>query len=133
MTERWDPSIPEHKALAHEMALGYGIPEMRPVHKIRGALKTVGFQIEHEEDLAERPDAIPWYYRLEGDIFKAQSAWVFFMALLLTWFGKLITHVLHLLGFLRIIPKDAWKACVTLSTAAHTLVEAGKKKVSSMT
>ncbi|KAH9975331.1 S-adenosyl-L-methionine-dependent methyltransferase [Lactifluus volemus] len=58
MTERWDPSIPEHRTLAHEIELGGGIPEMRPLYKISDALKTVGFQIEHEEDLAERPDPI---------------------------------------------------------------------------
>ena len=131
MTDRWDPSIPEHKALAHEIELGDGIPEIRLMSKARNALKTVGFHIEREDDLAERPDPVPWYYRLEGDIKKAQSAWDYFIALLLTWFGTLVAHnVLRLLGFLRIIPKDTWKASATLRIAARGLVEAGKKKVS---
>jgi len=43
---------------------------MRHLSKANEALKTVGFRIEHEEDLAERPDPIPWYYPLEGDIFE---------------------------------------------------------------
>jgi sterol 24-C-methyltransferase len=74
MTDRWDPSIPEHRTLAHQIELGGGIPELRPLSKARDALKTVGFQIEREEDLAERPDPIPWYYPLEGDVKKAQFA-----------------------------------------------------------
>jgi sterol 24-C-methyltransferase len=131
MTERWDPSIPEHRILAHGIELGGGIPEMRPVHKIRDALKTVGFQIEHEEDLAERPDAIPWYYRLEGDITKSQSAWDYLIAWQMTWSGKLVSqNFLRALGFLRIVPKDSWKVSATLRIAGDAMAEGGRKKVS---
>jgi sterol 24-C-methyltransferase len=131
MTDRWDPSIPEHRTLAHGIELGNGIPELRPLSKARDALKTVGFQIEHEEDLAERPDPIPWYYPLEGDVKKAQSAWDYFLVWQMTWWGKFITHyILRVLGFLRIIPKDTWKASATLRIAGDALVVAGKKKVS---
>ena len=131
MTVRWDPSIPKHRTLAHEIELGGGIPEIRPLYKARDALKTVGFQIEHEEDLAERPDPVPWYYRLEGDIKKAQSAWDYFIAWQVSWSGKFVTHnFFRVLGFLRIIPKDTWKASATLRIAGDAMVEAGKKKVS---
>jgi sterol 24-C-methyltransferase len=117
MTDKWDPSNPEHKAIAHgiEVSLvlsrfagleggrcgssesdstpyqaGDGIPEMRTLHEARKALKAVGFEIMHEEDLADRelihpippsrlrapgPDVIPWYYPLEGEILKAQTLW----------------------------------------------------------
>jgi sterol 24-C-methyltransferase len=54
MTDKWDPSNPEHKKIAHGIELGDGIPEMRNYENARNALKKVGFQIEHEEDLAER-------------------------------------------------------------------------------
>jgi sterol 24-C-methyltransferase len=74
MTDSWDPSIPEHKALAHEIELGNGIPEVRHLSKARAAIKSAGFHLEHEEDLAERHDVVPWYYPLEGDVFKAQTA-----------------------------------------------------------
>ena len=49
MTDRWDPSIPEHKHLAHQIEIGNGIPEMRPIQKAREALVNVGFEILHEE------------------------------------------------------------------------------------
>lgn len=72
MTDAWDPSIPEHRRIAHgiEVCLmlffflrrfaelihqvGDGIAEMRNVHAARKALKAVGFKILHEEDLAAR-------------------------------------------------------------------------------
>ncbi|KAH9975333.1 S-adenosyl-L-methionine-dependent methyltransferase [Lactifluus volemus] len=67
MTDRWDPSIPEHRTLAHGIELGNGIPEMRPLSKARDALKTVGFQSSMRRTWLSA-DPIPWYYPLEGDV-----------------------------------------------------------------
>ena len=75
MTDRYDASNPEHRKIAHEIELGDGIPEMRGYDNARQALIKVGFEIENEEDLAEREDYVPWYYPLEGDIRKAQTLW----------------------------------------------------------
>ena len=134
MTDSWDPSIPEHKALAHEIELGNGIPEMRPLAKAREAIKKVGFRIEHEEDLAERPDAVPWYYPLEGDIFKAQTAWDYFTVWRMSWSGKLVTHnALRLLEFFRVVPKGTWEVGETLRIAGDALVKGGQTKVSRRT
>ena len=131
MTDRWDPSVPDHKHLAHQIELGNGIPEMRPLSKARKAFDVVGFHVEHEEDLAERPDPVPWYYPLEGDIFKAQTAWDYFTVWRMTWAGKLITHnglrVLELFG---IVPKGTWKVGEALRVAGDALVEGGRTKVS---
>lgn len=60
MTDAWDPSIPSHKKIAHEIELGDGIAEMRTIKDARKALKSVGFETMHDEDLADRGDAIPW-------------------------------------------------------------------------
>jgi sterol 24-C-methyltransferase len=54
MTDAWDPSIPEHKEIAHGIELGDGIAEMRTIADARKAIKSVGFNIIHEEDLADR-------------------------------------------------------------------------------
>ena len=50
MTDAWDPTNPEHKRIAHGIEVGDGIPEMRSIQNARNALKSVGFQIQHEED-----------------------------------------------------------------------------------
>ena len=131
MTDSWDPSIPEHKALAHDIELGGGIPELRPLSKARAAIESVGFIIEHEEDLAERPDVVPWYYPLEGDIFKAQTTWDYFTVWRMSWSGKLVTHnVLRVLEFFRVVPKGTWEVGETLRIAADALVKGGQTKVS---
>jgi sterol 24-C-methyltransferase len=130
MTDAWDPSIPEHKELAHGLELGNGIPEMRPLRDSRKALKAVGFQIEHEEDLAERPDEVPWYYPLEGNISRAQTMWDYFMCWRLSWSGRLVTHNgLHLMEFLGLVPKGTAAVGDSLKIAGESLVLGGQTKV----
>ncbi|KAI6100430.1 S-adenosyl-L-methionine-dependent methyltransferase [Pisolithus croceorrhizus] len=130
MTDAWDPSIPSHRELAHQIEIGSGIPELRPMKFARQAMKNVGFQIDHEEDLADRPDEIPWYYPLEGDILKAQTAWDYFTVWRMSWSGKLVTHTtvrfMEMLGFL---PKGTWEVGESLKVAGDALVKAGQAKL----
>lgn len=130
MTDEWDPSIPSHKELAHRIEIGNGIPEMRPIRKAREALVNVGFTIEHEEDLAERPDEVPWYYPLEGDILKAQTLWDVFTVWRMSASGRFVTH--HGLWFIEklgVVPKGTWEVGETLKIAGDALVEGGQKHV----
>ncbi|KAL5499251.1 ERG6 [Sanghuangporus vaninii] len=130
MTDRWDGSNPEHRQLAHQIEIGNGIPEMRPLAKAREALVNVGFQIEHEEDLAERPDPIPWYYPLEGDIRKAQTFWDYITVWRMSWSGKLISHnAIRMMELVGLVPKGTFEVSETLKVAADALVRGGKTKL----
>jgi len=130
MTDRWNPAIPEHKHIAHEIEIGDGIPEMRTTAEAREALKTVGFEILHEEDLAERPDPIPWYYPLEGDIRNAQTPWDYFTVWRTSWSGKLVTHTaLRVLELIGLVPKGTVDVGESLKKAADGLVAGGKLKL----
>lgn len=130
MTEDWDPSIPSHKTLAHQIELGNGIPEMRSLKVARQALLDVGFEIEYEEDLAARPDEVPWYYPLEGDIRKAQTFWDYFTVWRMSWSGMLVTHnVVRLLELFRFVPKGTHDVGEALKVAATSLVEGGQTKL----
>ena len=103
---------------------------MRPICKSRQALLSVGFEIEHEEDLAERPDEVPWYYPLEGDIWKAQTAWDYFTVWRMSWSGKFMTHnVIRLLEFVGLIPKGTYEVGEALKVAGAALVKGGQTKV----
>jgi sterol 24-C-methyltransferase len=130
MSDDWDPSIPEHKALAHEIELGNGIPEMRPLSKSREALKTVGFDLEHEEDLAERPDEVKWYYPLEGDVWKAQTAWDMLTVWGTSWSGMLITHtIMWIMELIGLLPKGTLEVVNSLKSARTGLVKGGQLKL----
>jgi sterol 24-C-methyltransferase len=60
MTDKWNPKIPLHKEIAHGIEVGDGIAQMRTIRDARKALKTVGFDVLSDEDLADRPDDVPW-------------------------------------------------------------------------
>lgn len=131
MTDDWDPSIPSHKELAHQLEIGNGIPEMRTLKAAREALCNVGFKIEHEEDLAARPDVVPWYYPLEGDLRKAQTPWDLVMVWRTSWSGKIVTHTgLRFLEMLGLVPKGTWEVCEKLKVAGDALVKGGQTEVS---
>lgn len=131
MTDAWDPSNPEHKELAHKIELGNGIPEMRPLALARKALHDVGFEVLHEEDLADRPDEIPWYYPLEGDISKAQTWWDYFTVWRMSWSGKLVSHnAMRIMELVGMLPKGTWEVGEALKVAGDALVKGGQTKVS---
>ncbi|KAH0835882.1 S-adenosyl-L-methionine-dependent methyltransferase [Lanmaoa asiatica] len=122
MTDAWDPSIPSHKELAHLLEIGNGIPEMRPLRDARQALSAVGFKVEHEEDLADRPD--------EGNLRKAQTPWDLVMVWRTSWSGKIMTHTgLRFLEMLGLVPKGTWEVCETLKIAGDALVKGGQTKL----
>ncbi|ESK95640.1 sterol 24-c-methyltransferase [Moniliophthora roreri MCA 2997] len=130
MTDDWDPSIPEHKAVAHEIEIGNGIPEMRPLRLARQALKNVGFEIEHEEDLADRPDEIPWYYPLEGDFRKAQTLWDYFTVWRTTYMGMFVMHgIMWIMELIGLLPKGTLDVVATMKIALTSLVRSGKMKL----
>ncbi|CAE7102344.1 unnamed protein product [Rhizoctonia solani] len=130
MTDAWDPTNPEHKDIAHGIEVGDGIPEMRTIKQARQALKNVGFEILHEEDLADRPDPIPWYYPLEGDIWKAQTAWDYITVWRMSWSGKIVTQTtVKFLEMFGLVPKGTFDVGEALKTAADALVRGGQQKL----
>ncbi|KAF8306033.1 delta-sterol C-methyltransferase [Clavulina sp. PMI_390] len=130
MTDAWDPSIPEHKAIAHGIEIGDGIAEMRNMAAARKAIHSVGYQVEADEDLADMGDEIPWYYPLEGDLRKAQTLWDLFVVFRMTWLGMLITHnALWLIQLLHLVPQGTYEVGETLKAAGAALVKGGQTKL----
>lgn len=130
MTDRYDPSNPEHRKIAHDIELGDGIPEMRSYDSARNALKKVGFEIELEEDLAERPDPVTWYYPLEGDIRKAQTLWDAFTCWRTSRMGAAVTqNVVWCLEKAGLVPKGTYAVGEDLKTAGNALVKGGQTKL----
>lgn len=118
MTDKFDQSNPRHKEIQHGIELGNGIPEMRPIAKARDALKAVGFEIEHEEDLAARGDKVTWYYSIAGDMSKVQSLWDYPLVWRMTNFGRNLTgYGVWALEKLRLVPKGTWDVQEALKIA----------------
>ena len=130
MSDDWDPTNEDHKRVAHGIEIGDGIPEMRNINNARSALKNVGFEILHEEDLANRDDYLPWYYPLEGDIRKCQNLWDIFTVWRMTSLGKFVTqNSIKLFERIGLVPKGTFDVGESLKVAADALVEGGQKKL----
>ncbi|KAJ8295053.1 Sterol 24-C-methyltransferase [Rhodotorula toruloides] len=130
MSDTFDQSNPRHKEIQHGIELGNGIPEMRPIALARDALKTVGFEIEHEEDLAQRDDPVEWWFSISGDLSKCQSMWDFPTLFRMTKVGRNITgYGVWALEKLGLVPKGTWDVQEALKVAADSLVAGAKENL----
>jgi len=130
MTDEYDKNNPEHRKISHGIEIGDGIAEMRTIAQARQALKTVGFEILHAEDLAAREDRIPWYYPLRGNLRECQTIWDYATVVRMTWFGKVLTQsMVRVLEAVGLAPKGTFDIGEALKVAADALVAGGEAKL----
>lgn len=82
------------------------------------------------EDLADKGDAVDWFYPLEGDLTKAQTMYDYLTVFRITRLGQWITHTL-LWGMEKVglVPKGTHSVGETMRISAEYLVEGGRQKV----
>jgi sterol 24-C-methyltransferase len=128
MTDKYDDTIPSHKEIRLGIEHGDGISNMCKISVALQAITAAGFVLEMHEDLAARPDAIPWYWPLAGDWSYLASIWDFFTIARMTWWGRGLVH--NFVGFLetiRIAPKGTQKTADMLAVGGDNLVLGGKE------
>ncbi|ODV88244.1 hypothetical protein CANARDRAFT_5538 [[Candida] arabinofermentans NRRL YB-2248] len=130
MTDEYDETNPEHRRISYGIEVGDGIPKMFKRQVAEDALKSVGFEIEYEKDLADVNDEIPWYYPLTGDFKYVQNFGDLFTFFRTSTFGrKLTTGAVGLMEKIGLAPKGSVKVTEALEDAAVYLVEGGKQKL----
>lgn len=130
MTDRYDNDNQEHREIRLGIEQGDGISNMVKVSDGLDAIKAAGFDLLHNEDLAEREDVAPWYYPLAGDFKHMQTIWDFPTIARMTWWGRGLVHrFLGALETIRIIPPGTQKTGDSLAWAGDCLVAGGKKKL----
>ncbi|PYH91997.1 sterol 24-c-methyltransferase [Aspergillus ellipticus CBS 707.79] len=130
MTEEYDNENAEHRALRLGIEQGNGISNMVKVSEGLDAIKGAGFDLLHHEDLADRPDDIPWYYPIAGSFKHMSSIWDVFTIARMTWWGRGLAHrfvgAMEKVGF---FPQGSQKTADSLARAADCLVAGGEKKL----
>ncbi|GAB5590516.1 Delta(24)-sterol C-methyltransferase [Umbelopsis nana] len=127
MTDDYDESNSEHRRIAHGIEIGNGIPKMRRISECLQALRNVGFEIEVHQDLANVGDDIKWYYPLEGDWRKCQSARDYLTTAAMTSVGRFTTtQLVRVLEKIGLAPKGSYDTQKFLETAADALVEGAR-------
>ena len=130
MTENYDNENPHHREVRLGIEQGDGISNMVKISEGLQAIKDAGFELEFNEDLADRPDATPWYYPLAGDFRNMGSIWDFFTIARMTKVGRGVLH--KFVGGLEMIgvaPHGTQKTANSLAVAADCLVAGGKEKL----
>ena len=130
MTDQYDNDNPRHREIRLAIEQGDGIANMVKISEGLRAIKAAGFELELHEDLADRPDKVPWYYPLSGDFKLMPSWWDFFNIARLTWWGRGAVHqFVGGLETLRVIPRGTQKTADSLAVAADALVAGGRDKL----
>lgn len=128
MTDEYDNENLEHREIRLGIEQGDGISNMVKIEEGLEAMKIAGFQLLHNEDLADRPDPIPWYWPLAGKWKYMQSVFDSFTIARMTWWGRLLAHnfagALELTG---LAPPGTKKTADSLARAADCLVAGGEK------
>ncbi|KAI9795616.1 MAG: Delta(24)-sterol C-methyltransferase [Piccolia ochrophora] len=130
MCEKYNNEDPHHREIRLGIEQGDGISNMVKIAEALTAIKAAGFQLEFNEDLADRPDPTPWYYPLAGDFSQMGSLWDFFTVLRMTKIGRGTVH--KLLGgmeMVRMAPHGTQKTADSLALAADCLVAGGREKL----
>jgi sterol 24-C-methyltransferase len=130
MTDNYDNENVEHREIRLAIEVGNGISNMVPIAEGLAAMKNVGFELLHNEDLADRPDPLPWYWPIAGEMQYIQSYLDLFTVFRMTHFGRSVMH--HFTGLLETIgiaPKGTKKTADALAVGADGLVAGAKKKL----
>ena len=130
MTDRYDNDNPQHREIRHGIEQGDGISNMVRVSEGLEAIKAAGFGLEVHEDLADRLDARPWYYPLDGDLRQAGSFGDLITIARMTRLGRFVAHnAIGALERIGLAPRGTRKTAHSLSHAADCLVAGGKAKL----
>lgn len=130
MTENYDNSNPTHRKIRLGIEQGDGISNMEKISVALAAMKAAGFEMELHEDLADRPDELPWYWPLAGDLKYMQTIWDFPTVVRMTHWGRWLVHrFVGALEVVKIAPRGTQKTADSLALAADCLVAGGKEKL----
>lgn len=130
LDDRYDASNSHHRQISYDIEIGDGIPALVKKSVAIKAFKDAGFEIIHDEDLADKGDEIPWFYPLAGELKHVRSLADFIKVSLMTRPARFLSHgLLGLLEYLKLAPPNAMKTADALGVAADALVAGGREKL----
>lgn len=130
MTDAYNNDDPRHRKIRLGIEQGDGISNMVRISEGLKAIRAAGFEVEMQEDLADRADSRPWYYPLDGNLRMAQSMGDLLTIGRMTKIGRMVAHnVIGGLEMIGIAPKGTKKTADSLAEAADALVAGGKDKL----
>lgn len=134
MTQAYDNANPHHRQIRLGIEQGDGISNMEKIEVALAAIKAAGFELLHNEDLAddehEKKDYAPWYWPLVGQLKYVGSVFDLFYVVRMTRAFRWSMHrALGLGETVGVIPQGTAKTADSLAVAADCLVAGGREKL----
>lgn len=130
MTDDYDKTNVEHRDVRLAIEVGNGISNMVTISEGIEAMKNVGFDLLHHEDLANRGDAIPWYWPIAGEMKYVQSWFDYLRVFQMTHTARAVVHnFTGLLEMIGLAPPGTKKTGDALARGADGLVAGAKKNL----
>lgn len=130
MTDAYDKDNAEHRKIRLGIEQGDGISNMVKVSDGVAAFKNAGFELLHNEDLADRPDRVPWYYPIAGSFKYMTSLFDVLTIARMTWWGRGLAHrFVGIMERFRLFPQGSQKTADSLAWAADCLVAGAEKRL----
>lgn len=130
LTPSYSPAILKHRSIRHCIEHGDAIPHLATQSEALSAMRTAGFTLTRQEDLAQKGDTIPWWYPLAGE-WKYVRTWSDALTVLRVarWGRLAFMGLLKGLEKVRLCPGGTAKAAETIEIAAQSLVEGGREGI----
>jgi sterol 24-C-methyltransferase len=132
MTDAYDNDNPRHREIRLGIEIGDGISNMEKIEVALKAIKAAGFDLEHNEDLADREaeDYSPWYWPLSGELKYIASLGDIPTIMRMTRLGRGLVHrFVGALEMIGVAPKGSQKTADSLALAGDSLVAGGREKL----
>jgi sterol 24-C-methyltransferase len=131
MTDKYDNDNPAHREIRLGIEIGDGISNMEKVEVALAAMKAAGFQLEHNEDLADRDDDVaPWYWPLSGEMKYISTLADIPTIFRMTKLGRGIIHkFIGALETIGVAPKGTQKTAHSLALGGDSLVAGAREKL----
>jgi sterol 24-C-methyltransferase len=121
LTDKYDASNAEHRALKLGIERGNGLPELESIAVTVQALRDAGFEVIEHFDRVTSSD-IPWYYPLTP---RFTPKGIFH-----TWLGRYVAlKGLALVEYLKIAPAGSASTLDMLQKGGNALVDAGRAEI----
>lgn len=130
MTDDYDNDNIHHRDIRLGIELGNGISNMVPIAEGLAAMKAAGFELIKADDLAQKGDALPWYWPLAGEMKYMQSYFDLFTVVRMTKWARTMMH--GLTGFLEtvgIAPAGTKKTADALAVGGDALVAGARENL----
>lgn len=130
MTEKYNNNDLHHRAIRLGIEHGSGVSNMEKISVALQAMKSAGFELKLNEDLADPHDELPWYWPLSGELRYMQSLWDLPRLIRMTPICRGLVHrFVGALETIRVAPKGTQKTADSLAHAADSLVAGGKEQL----